>query len=69
MIGDRQRIAILMISQQELPFVIGAPKFVGTLAQGERRALRTMSHPTAALNQAMAIEQRMDGGWCSWRES
>src|SRR5256885_16372149 len=45
MIGDRQRIAILTISEQELPFVIGAPKFVGTLAQGEvpcaRRRKRT----------------------------
>jgi len=31
MVGDRQRIAILTISQQELSFVVGAPKLVGAL--------------------------------------
>ena len=60
-IGDRQRIAILPIAQQELPFVIGAPKFVGTLAQGQRRALRATTETAAALDQTVAIQQRMDG--------
>ena len=31
MVGDRQRITILTISEQELPFVIGAPELVGAL--------------------------------------
>jgi len=31
-VGDRQRIAVLVMAQQELAFVIGAPEFVGTLA-------------------------------------
>src|SRR5215467_7127456 len=33
MIGDRERIAILTISQQELALVISAPQFVGALPQ------------------------------------
>src|SRR3979409_1893498 len=32
MIGDRQRVAVLTITQQELTFVIGAPEFIGRLA-------------------------------------
>ena len=34
MIGDRQRIAVLTIGEQELALVIGAPQFIGTLANG-----------------------------------
>src|SRR5260221_2931955 len=34
MVGDRQRIAVLTIGEQELAFVIGAPQFIGTLANG-----------------------------------
>ena len=30
-VGDRERIAVLTIPQQELAFVIGAAQFVGTL--------------------------------------
>jgi len=32
-IGDRQRVAVLVISQQELAFVVGAPEFIGPLSQ------------------------------------
>src|SRR5580693_2953534 len=32
-IGDGQRVAVLMIAQQELALVIGAPEFLGGLAQ------------------------------------
>src|SRR5260370_36292822 len=31
-IGDRQRIAVLTIPEQEVAFVIGAPKLIGFLA-------------------------------------
>jgi hypothetical protein len=31
-VGDRQRIAVLAISEQELAFVIGAPQLIGALA-------------------------------------
>jgi hypothetical protein len=33
-IGDGQRIAVLMIAEQELAFVIGAPQLIGFLADG-----------------------------------
>ena len=33
MIGDGQRVAVVMIAQQELALVIGAPQFIGALAQ------------------------------------
>jgi hypothetical protein len=32
MIGDRQWIAVFVIAEQELAFVIGAPELMGTLA-------------------------------------
>jgi hypothetical protein len=31
-VGDRQWVTVLMISQQELALVIGAPQFIRTLA-------------------------------------
>ena len=31
MVGDRQRITILTISQQELTFIVSAPELIGTL--------------------------------------
>src|ERR1700730_6908340 len=34
MIRNGQRVAVLMIAQQELALVIGAPKLIGFLAQG-----------------------------------
>ena len=54
-IGNRQRIAILVVSQQELAFVIGAPQLVGTQSQRESDSLRTMTHTAAALDQSAAI--------------
>src|SRR5215470_7130458 len=61
MVGDRQRIAVLTIGEQELALVVGTPQLVGALPQGQSRSLRAPSGSAAALNQAMAIEQRMDG--------
>ena len=33
MIGDRQRVAVVMIPEQELALVIGAPECIGSLPQ------------------------------------
>src|SRR6202041_3126226 len=60
-IGDCQRIAVLVISQQELALVVGAPQLVGPLAQRQSGSLGTTTQSTAAFDQAMAIEHRMDG--------
>ncbi len=61
MIGDGQWIAVLTIDEQELAFVIGTPQFIGTLANGESGSLGPTTHTAAALDQAMAIQHRMDG--------
>src|ERR1700740_271586 len=61
MVGDRQRIAVLTIGEQELTLVIGAPKFMGTLANGEGSPGGSTTHAAAALDQAMTIQHRMDG--------
>jgi len=34
MIGDRQRVAALMVPQQEFALVIRAPELIGVLAEG-----------------------------------
>src|SRR6202041_150398 len=61
MIGDSQRIAVLPIAQQELSLVIGAPQLVGLLAQREGSSLSTTTQATAALDQTVSIQDRMDG--------
>src|SRR5271170_51153 len=60
-IGDRQRIAVLPISEQELALVVGAPQLVGALAQRQSGSLSTATQSTAAFDQAMAIQHGMDG--------
>jgi hypothetical protein len=62
-IGDRQRVAVLAIPQQELAFVVGAPKLIGPLPQRQRSALRTTTQAAAPLDQAMAIEHGVDGAF------
>jgi hypothetical protein len=61
MIGDGQRIAVLAVAQQKLAFVIGAPKFVGPLAQGKSGSLSTRTGTAATLDQLVAIQHSMDG--------
>src|SRR5262249_2722427 len=61
MVGDRQRIAVLTIGEQELVFVISAPQFIGALAHGESGFLGPATHAATALDQAMTIEHCMDG--------
>jgi hypothetical protein len=59
-VGDGERVAVLVISQQELAFVVGAPEIVGPLSQRQRSALHTTTHATAAFDQAVAIQHGMD---------
>jgi len=63
MIGDRQRIAVALIAEQELALVVGAPQFVGALAGGQSCALRPTPHPAAALDQTVAIKHGMNGAF------
>ena len=61
MIGDGQRVAVLMIPQQEFALVICAPELIGVLAEGQLGSLSTTTHPATALHQALTIERPMDG--------
>src|ERR1700675_4646942 len=60
-IGDCQRIAVLPISEQELALIVGAAQLVGPLAQRQSGSLSTATQSTAAFDQAMAIQHRVDG--------
>ena len=61
MIGDGQRVTIFFVAQQKLAFVVGAPQLVGLLPQRQGRALSLMASAPSALDQAVAIEHRVDG--------
>src|SRR5690349_10377156 len=63
MVGDGQRIAVAAIAELELALEVGTPQIVGPSACGQRRAARAVARPAAALDQAMAIEHRMDGAF------
>ena len=61
MVGDGQRVAVAPVAELELTLEIGTPQIVGRGTLGQRRAARAVARPAAALNQAVAIENRMDG--------
>src|SRR5690242_14584667 len=63
MVGDGQRIAVAAIAELELALEVGTPQIVGPGARRQRRAARAVARPAAALDQAMAIEHRMDGAF------
>lgn len=63
MIGHRQRVAVLLIAQQELSLVVGAPELVGPLSRRERRALSATPDPATTLDQPVAVEYGMDGAF------
>jgi hypothetical protein len=64
-IGDRQRIAIAPIGKHELALVVGAPKVIGLTGKGKCCSGGPVAPPHPALDQAMAIENRVDrtDGW------
>src|ERR1700687_5082262 len=61
MVGDGQRIAVPAVAELELALEVGAPQLIRGGPFGQRRAARAMARPAAALDQAVAIENRMDG--------
>ena len=60
MVGDGQRITVSAIAELELALEVGAPQIVGKHALRQRRAARAMARPAAALDQAVAVEHRVD---------
>ncbi len=63
MIGDGQGITVMSIAELELSLEVGAPQIIGKRALRQRRAARAMARPAAALDQALTIEDRMDGAF------
>src|SRR3954470_13031441 len=61
MIGNGERIAVAAIAEPELALEVGAPQIIGSDTRGQRRAARAVARPAATLDQAVAIENRMDG--------
>jgi hypothetical protein len=63
MVGDGQRIAVSAIAELELALEVGAPQIIGKRTFRQRRAARAVARPTAALDQAVAVEHRVNGAF------
>jgi len=59
-----ERIAISAVAELELTFEIGAPEIIGASTFRQRCAAGSVTRPAHALNQAMSIEDRMNGALC-----
>jgi len=60
-IGDGQRIAVTLIAQPELAFVIGAPQGIGAQARGKRRAFCVSPRALRPGHQPVAIQDGVNG--------
>src|SRR5207244_12293879 len=56
---ERERIAIASVGEHELALVVGAPQVIGLHWLGVRGSLRPVAPSRCALDQAVAIENRM----------
>ncbi len=63
MVSDGQGITVSAIAELELALEVGAPQIVGKRALRQRRAARAMARPAAALDEAVAVEHRVDGAF------
>ena len=63
MVGDGQGIAVGFVAELKFALVIGAPQIVGRKPLGERRSGGVAAFPAHALDQAMTIEDSMDGAF------
>src|SRR5580700_8896906 len=63
MVGDGQRITVSAIAELELALEVGTPQIIGKRALRQRRAARAVARPAAALDQAVAVEHRVDGAF------
>src|ERR1700730_10807354 len=63
MVGDGQRITVSSIAELELALEVGAPQIIGKCTFRQRRAARAVARPAAALDQAVAVEHRVNGAF------
>ena len=59
--ADREGVTIAAVAELELALEVSAPKLVGHRARRQRRAGGAVAPPPGALDQAVAVEHRMDG--------
>src|SRR6185503_4738152 len=60
-VGDRERIAVALVGEHELAFVIGTPQIVRLARLGQRRSLRLVATtPSTPFDEAVPIEHSMD---------
>src|SRR6202043_1846026 len=51
------------IAELELALEVGAPQIIGKRTFRQRRAARAVARPAAALDQAVAVEHRVNGAF------
>ena len=59
-IGDGERVAVLLVAEQELALVVGAPQAVERVSRGQRRTAGLVAAALAAFDEAVAIERGVD---------
>src|SRR5262249_1915899 len=63
-VGDRQRVAVVAVAEHELAFVISTPEGVRFGGPAELGTLSAMPPATAAFDEAMPVEDSVDGANC-----
>src|SRR5665213_840070 len=61
MVGDRQGVTVAAIAELELALEVDAPQRIGHSPRRQRRAVGAVAACPGALDQAVAVEHRMDG--------
>src|SRR5688572_33502969 len=59
-VGDRQRVAVLAIAEQELAFVVGTPERIRLRRARELGPRSAWTPPAPMMHQAVAIEHGVD---------
>src|SRR5579871_1342573 len=61
-VGDGEGVTIALVGEHELALVIGAPKIIGCASRLKDRSLGLIAvAPATPIDQAMAIQDRVDG--------
>src|SRR6476646_9984936 len=60
MVGDGERVAVSSVAELEFAFEVGAPQGINRGALRQRGAMRTVTRPAHALDQAMAVANGVD---------
>ena len=60
-VGDRQRIAVLLVAQHELALVVSTPELIGLVCCNQWRSFGLVATALPALDEAMAVQHGMDG--------